>query len=231
MASDKIKKIYEFLLNLYGRQGWFPLIELHSYGVNPTKSGSINGYHPGDYSYPKNEKQKFEICVGLILTQNTSWVGAEKALVNLYDEKVLNPKGIDEVSEEKLKSCIKPAGYFNQKSKYLKEFVEFFNNIKDTPSREDLLNVKGVGKETADGMLLYAFKQPYFVVDAYTKRILTNLGIIDGGYKYEEIRKIFEDNLERDFRIYQEYHALLVEHAKRYYMKRENYGKDPLLSL
>ena len=210
--------IYNKLLKSYGPQGWWPLLDVK--GVNPTKTGSINGYHPGDYSHPKNEKEKFEICIGAILTQNTSWPNVEKALINLKKLNAIDPKKILSINEDKLKEAIKPAGYFNQKAKKLKVFSEFFINLNEkTPSRNELLSVWGVGPETADSILLYAYKMPSFVVDAYTKRIFSRIGEIKKDEDYDKVKSVFEKNLKKDFKIYQEYHALVVEHAKRYCQK------------
>jgi len=221
---NKIHQIYNILLKLYGLQGWWPLLDCK--GCNPTKTGSIKGYHPNDYSYPRNKKQIFEICIGAILTQNTSWPQVEKTLLNLRELKALTPQSIKKLNLEKLKQAIKPAGYFNQKAKKLKIFAEFYINLKGkTPTREELLDVWGIGPETADSILLYAFKVPTFVVDAYTKRVFSHLGIINKTATYNEIKKLFENNLPKNLKIYQEYHALIVEHAKRYYSKKP-YGKD-----
>ncbi len=210
---SKIKKFYEKLLKKYGPQGWWPLLDCK--GCNPTKTGSIQGYHPGDYSYPKNENQKFEICIGAILTQNTSWPQVEKALINLKKINTINPEKIKNIEIEKLCSAIKPAGYFNQKAKKLKIFSEFFINLKGrVPKRDELLKIWGIGPETADSILLYAYKFPSFVVDAYTKRVLEELKFIKKNEIYENIKKLFQDNLPKDFKLYQEYHALIVEHAK-----------------
>ncbi len=225
-----IKQIYEFLLDSYGPQGWWPLLD-HP-GSNPTKSGAVEGYHPGDYSFPKTDSQRFEICLGAILTQNTSWPSVEKALLNFDRIKSLSIEGIKKLSDGKLREMIKPAGYYNQKAKYIKEFIKYFEGLDGkTPTRDGLLSVKGIGPETADSMLLYAFNVPSFVVDAYTRRIFIKLGLIDKKAEYDEIKKLFEDNLEKDYKIYQEYHALIVEHAKRYYLKKTNYGKCPLSTL
>jgi endonuclease III related protein len=211
---NEIFQTYKKFLNLYGAQGWWPLLDCN--GCNPTKTGAIQGYHPRDYSYPKNNQQKFEIIVGAILTQNTSWTSVEKALLNLKEMQIIDGKKIITVDENKLKNAIMPAGYYNQKAKYLKNISDFFISLEGkTPSRNEILAVKGVGNETADSILLYAYKQPEFVVDSYTKRVFTNLRIISDDMNYLQIKDIFEKNLPRDFKIYQEYHALIVEHAKR----------------
>ena len=227
---NKIEKIYHELLKEYGPQGWWPLLELdNSNPVNITKSGSIKGYHPNDYSYPKTENQMLEICIGSIITQNTSWIQVEKALNNLNNLNALNIKGLRKLSDGKVKEMIKVAGYYNQKGKKIRLFAEFFYNLNGKiPTRKELLDIWGVGEETADSMLLYAFKVPTFVVDTYTKRIFTNLGLIDKKAKYEEIKDLFEKSIKPDLIIYQEYHALIAEHAKRYYAKKMDFRKCPL---
>jgi len=222
-----LNKIYNLFLKAYGPQGWWPLIN-HK-GSNPTKTGSIKGYHPGDYSIPRDDFERFEICVGAILTQNTAWPNVEKALMNLDRAKALDAKAIIKIDEDKLKEAIRPAGYFNQKAKKLKIFAEFYLGLKGkTPTREELLSVWGVGKETADSILLYAYHEPVFVVDAYTRRIFSLLGFFEKDADYDEIREMFEKALEKDFRIYQEYHALIVEHAKRNHSGKEKGKNDPL---
>jgi endonuclease III related protein len=228
-----IRTIYNFLFDSYGPQGWWPLIELHDKGgTNPTKTGSIQGYHPGDYTYPRTQAQQFEVICGAMLTQNTSWQQVERALVNLKKIDSLSPGGILALDPETLREAIRPAGYYNQKAVRLKILAEWFFELKSkTPEREELLSLKGVGPETADSILLYAFKQPTFVVDAYTRRIVSNLGLADEKAKYSEIKALFEENLLKDLTIYQEYHALLVEHAKRYYQKKINYSRCPLLKI
>jgi endonuclease-3 related protein len=238
-TARTIKDIYILLLRRYGPQGWWPIIS-HD-GTNPTKAGSINGYHVSDYSFPKNSSQRFEICAGAVLTQNTSWPSVEKALVNLEKAGLLDAKKIAETDAETIKQLIKPAGYFNQKTSYLKNFTEFFLKIdraRRVPSRADILAVKGIGNETADSILLYAFKRPEFVVDAYTKRIFSRIGMIDAKAKYDDIKAIFESNLKKKerqdaetIRIFQEYHALIVEHAKRHCGTRPRCTDCPLEKL
>ena len=208
------KILYRELLDRYGPQGWWPLLDVD--GTNPTKTGSIKGYHPKDYSYPQNERQKFEICIGAILTQNTSWANVEKALINLKKNNLLEPKRLIGCNGELLRELIRPSGYFNQKSERLKVFSEFYLKLKGkTPAREELLSVKGIGPETCDSMLLYGYKIPTFVVDAYTKRLLMRKGVIDEGHGYCEIKELFESNIKRDLVIFQEFHALIVEEEKR----------------
>jgi endonuclease-3 related protein len=228
-----VLKIFNYLFDSYGPQGWWPLTELHEAGgTNPTKTGSIRGYHPGDYTYPQTREQQFEIICGALLTQNTSWTQVEKALFNLRNLNALNPEGVLFIDPEVLKEAIKPAGYYNQKAIRLKNLVLWFMELKGSiPAREELLSLKGVGPETADSILLYAFKQPSFVVDSYTRRIVTNIGLVDEKASYSEIKALFEKSIPGDLEIYQEYHALLVEHAKRYYQKKGNYTKCPLLSI
>ncbi len=222
-----IKIIYKKLSEEYGPQGWWPLLECE--GGNPTKTGSLQGYHPGDYSYPRNGKERFEICIGAVLTQNTAWPNVEKALWNLEEKKAISPETIIDMDEEELRQAIRPAGYFNQKAERLKILARWFLELgKRIPDREELLGIKGIGPETADSILLYAFSQPSFVVDAYTRRIFLHLGLIRETDKYDDIKKLFEDNLEADTVVFQEYHALLVEHAKRHYGK-EPYGEKDIL--
>jgi endonuclease III related protein len=224
-----LQKIYERLLEEYGHQGWWPLISYD--GTNPTKTGSIRGYHPKDYSYPMNEEQKFEIICGALLTQNTSWKNVEKALINLKERDILDPKKIISSKIEIIKELIKPAGYYNQKAERLKILAAFFISLNGkVPKREELLSLKGVGFETADSILLYAYSVPSFVIDAYTKRIFSKLGLINDKGTYNEIKDYFERSLKEDYKIYQEFHALIVEHAKRYYLKKR-YEKDFLLDL
>jgi endonuclease-3 related protein len=229
----KNKGIYLSLMELYGPQGWWPLLELEgSISKNPTKTGSVRGYHPGDYTYPRTKAQQFEICVGAILTQNTAWPNVEKALLAMRRQKLLSPAAIIRAEQTKLGGAIRPAGYFNQKAKKLKIFAKFYSttlkNGKRVPARDELLSLWGIGPETADSMLLYAFKQPSFVVDTYTKKIFLNLGLIGKSWSYDQIKALFVDAVPKNLEIYQEYHALIVEHAKRHYGRRADPKKCPL---
>ena len=209
-----IDTLYHRLYARYGPQGWWPLLEWQ--GENPAKTGSIRGYHPLNYDLPATRSQIYEICAGAILTQSVSWKSVEKALHGLQSLDALQPERLLSLSTEALALAIRPAGYFNQKAKKLRLFSEFFVGLSGRiPSREELLAIWGIGKETADSMLLYAFKVPTFVVDTYTRRLLVQLGLIDGGEEYDRIKAMFEDSLPCDLVIFQEFHALIVEHAKR----------------
>jgi len=216
-SSEKIILLYTLLKKIYGPQGWWPI---------------TGKYHPKDYSYPKNNLQRFEIIIGTILTQNTTWKNAEKTVLSLKTKKLLIPKLIIKTSQKKLSEIIKPAGYFNQKSAYLKNIAEFIVKLNaKIPQRNELLKIRGIGPETADSILLYAFNQPEFVVDSYTKRIFTELNIVKTS-NYNSIKKIVEESFqskkETKTVIFQELHALIVEHAKQYYSKKPFGIKDPL---
>jgi len=154
--------------------------------------------------------------MGAILTQNTAWTQVEKALINLFKAKINTPEKILETDEKTVATLIIPAGYRNQKAKYLKNIAEWFidNYRLKEPSRDNLLQVKGVGRETADSILLYAFHLPTFVIDTYTKRTLAALKIFDEKTPYETLRLWFMENLELSVPLFQEYHALFVELGK-----------------
>ena len=187
---------YKELLKRHNYQGWWPI---------------DGNYNPGDYSYPHNEKEIFEICIGAILTQNTSWKNVEKALLELRKIDLLAPENIISCEQEKLARVIKSSGWYNQKAKKLKEFAKFFNSLdSNIPTREQLLSVWGIGRETADSILLYAYKQPYFVIDEYTKRFFAHLKLDS----YEEWQDFFHKNLPEDYKLFNEFHALIVAEEK-----------------
>jgi len=163
--------------------------------------------------------------VGAILTQNTSWRNVEKAIQKLKRKGVLNPRGIHHLKKSRLASLIKSSGYYRIKTDRLKRFIDFLfeeydGNIEEMGRerlgalREKLLKVKGVGPETADSILLYGLKKPIFVVDAYTKRILSRHGLISERASYEEVQALFMDHLPMDEKLFNEYHALLVHLGK-----------------
>ncbi|MCB9359431.1 endonuclease III domain-containing protein [Candidatus Woesearchaeota archaeon] len=202
---EKLQELYDSLIKKYGRQGWWPI---------------NNKYRPGNYDYPNNNLERFEICVGAILTQNTSWINVVKALDNLRKKGLLDPHNMSIAKEERIGELIKPSGYFNQKAKKLKEFAWFFlshgtdDNDHDVPKREELLEIWGIGPETADSILLYAYKKPEFVIDAYTKSLLLHERIIKGDESYDMLKSLFQENLPKDYKLYNEYHALIVEWGK-----------------
>lgn len=204
----------ERLYAAYGPQGWWPLLEHR--GSNPTLTGRLTGYHPGDYSFPRTEAQRFEICCGAILTQNTAWPNVEKALQALALHGLLAPREMVSVDEARLQQAIRPSGYFRAKARKLRAFCEFDLRLSGRPpSREDLLQVWGVGPETADSILLYAYAQTEMVVDAYTLRVLRHHGYQRRELSYAAAKAYCQRNLPRSLRGYQEFHALMVEHAKR----------------
>lgn len=174
----------------------------------------------------------FEVIVGAILTQNTNWLNAERAINNLKANKVLYPKRLYNLSEKKLAKFIRPAGYYNIKARRLKNFLKFFfecykGSIKNISKvrldilRKDLLRVNGIGPETADSMLLYALNKPSFVVDTYTKRILLRHKLIKEDATYEDIQNLFRYSLKRDVKLFNEYHALLVRIGKEFCFKNK----------
>ena len=210
---NKIQQIYKTLLKEHGNQGWWTV----------TTKGITPQYHPGDYSYPKNNKQIFEVIVGAILTQNTSWKNVEKAIVNLNKENLMSLAKIRKIPKENLARLIRPSGYFNQKAERLKIAAEFlarnivrFKREKDFwELRKELLEVKGIGPETADSILLYAFKKPVFVIDAYTKQFSSILGY--SNKTYGELQKIYMHQLQgiqKKAQVFNEYHAMIVAFAK-----------------
>ncbi|MCK5153569.1 MAG: DNA repair protein [Spirochaetales bacterium] len=218
--------IYNKLLNKYGSQGWWPV-----YSLRNTEGRDNRGYlirsvsiDPGRDLAP-GELSKFEIAIGAVLTQNTAWTNVEKALSNLIDLNLMDTKIISDIDQKELANVIRPSGYYNQKAKKIKILTRFLldgDYLKDgnIPHRTDFLNLWGIGEETADSILLYGYNFPVFVVDAYTKRIFTRIGILEGSENYEEISRIFTDNLEKDSVIFQEYHALIVRHAKEFCKKK-----------
>lgn len=171
--GNQIRSYYRVLYETWGPQHWWPA------------------------------QSQFEVIVGAYLTQNTAWTNVEKALANLRKVRLLNVSGIRRVSLTELEGLIRPAGYFRQKAKRLKLFVEFLDRqyngslamLFERPTRElreELLNLHGVGPETADSILLYAGNHPVFVVDAYTRRILARHEILPEKAAYDEIRELFE---------------------------------------
>ncbi len=173
------------------------------------------------------------MITGAVLTQNTAWTNADAALTHLRQAGVRLPPDILALTHGRLAGLIRSSGYFNQKAKKLKAVAELFSHPRaltprGAPSREVLLSEWGIGPETADSILLYAFHKPVFVVDAYTRRILSRIGLIDGSESYDEIQALFHEALERDPALYNEYHALIVHHARMHCMTRPECGACPV---
>ncbi len=196
--KEKLVEIFEKLYERFGSQHWWPA------------------------------QTEDEVIIGAVLTQNTAWRNVERALANLRNNGLLELNRLSEAKIETIKELIKPAGFFNQKAIYLKNISDFFvenGGVKqlsglDTKTlRQKLLDVKGIGKETADSILLYAFKRPIFVVDAYTKRLIERHKLCNCS-SYDEIQNLFMENLPLDEKLFNEYHALIVKLAKEFCKKK-----------
>ena len=210
---DILLKIYNSLYDFFGPLNWWP-------GDTP-----------------------FEIMVGAILTQNTSWSNVEKAINNLKKENLLEPGKLFRINQEKLAQLIKPSGYYNIKARRLKNFVNIFvNDFEGSVEkmfsgdgrklRKKLLNVNGIGPETADSILLYVGKKPFFVVDAYTKRIFSRHKLISKDSTYYQIQEFFTKNLDRDVKLFNEFHAQIVVLGKDMCTsKNPNCSKCPIAYL
>jgi endonuclease-3 related protein len=183
----------------------------------------------------------FEVMVGAVLTQNTAWSNVEKAIANLQANHALSPAAILAAPPASLSEWLRPSGYFNVKAARLREFCRWYaergelaglQSLATDALRRELLAVKGVGPETADDILLYAFARPVFVVDAYTRRIFSRLALISGEEDYETVRGFFERGLrgseEQRVALFNEYHALIVIHAKEACRKQPVCGDCPL---
>lgn len=177
-------------------------------------------------------RTRFEVIVGAILTQNTAWQNVRRTIENLRRAGLLSFAAMRRAPRPELATLLRPSGYFNQKAKKLDHFLRFvvrehggsLARMFRQPTarlRDRLLGLNGIGPETADSILLYAGGRPAFVVDAYTRRILARHGLIREEDDYEEIKRLFEANLPRSVRTYNEYHALLVEVGKRFCRPRQ----------
>ncbi|MBI5328900.1 MAG: endonuclease III domain-containing protein [Deltaproteobacteria bacterium] len=215
--SNSLKKIYKKLFTAFGPQSWWP------------------------------GETQFEIVVGAILTQNTAWTNVEKAIHNLKKARLLSPKRMHDLSHAELARYIRPAGYFNIKAKRLKHFLNYLfdsyggslnkmfygasrpcrrrkhgNTVASIHKlRRELLEVNGIGPETADSILLYAGNHPMFVVDAYTKRIFSRHRLIQADEDYHDLQELFMKNIPHDVNIFNEYHALIVRIGKDFCRNRK----------
>ena len=172
--------------------------------------------------WPCQSSARWEIIAGAILTQNTAWTNVEKAIGNLLAADVISPQKILKIPDAELQELIRPAGFFKQKCVYLNAMAQFIIDHKEDFEKSDdvwalrkqLLAIKGVGRETADSILLYAFNKPIFVIDAYTRRVAERHLDLDGSVHYDVLQKIFMDALPYDVALFNEYHALIVALCK-----------------
>ena len=199
--SSVLLEAYEKMFAAFGPQQWWP-------GETP-----------------------FEVIVGAVLTQNTNWRNVERAIANLREADLLEPRALYDVPVAELEELIRPAGYYRVKAKRLKSLLAYIVERHDASLeqmfatdletlRADLLAVNGIGPETADSILLYAGDKPTFVVDAYTHRILARHGWIGFESEYHEIQDYFLATLPQDVRLFNEYHALLVNVGKDFCKKQ-----------
>lgn len=194
-----LREVYQRLHDAYGPQHWWP----------------------GD--------SRFEIMVGAVLTQNTAWTNVERAIANLKRARALTPQDIVAAPHARLAKWLRPSGYFNIKARRLKSMCRWLiaqgglralARMNTHDLRAALIAVHGIGPETADDIVLYAFHRPVFVIDAYTRRIFARLGLIKGDEGYEHLRHWFEHDLDPDVAMFNEYHALIVKHGKDVCRKR-----------
>ena len=213
-VTDGVPDLYLQLLAAYGPQGWWP-----APGRAGRKGFDARGYHPGNYTHPRTPAGRFEVVLGAILTQNTAWTNVEKALARLRGAAIRLPGDVSSCPQGRLAALVRASGYYNQKARKLKGIAALLSQPgaltpRGAPARTTLLSQWGVGPETADSILLYAMHVPVFVVDAYTRRFLQRVGIIGGGESYERIQGIFHDALPPRHALFNEFHALIVAHAK-----------------
>jgi len=209
-----LTQIYEILREWYGPQYWWPIVMDHT-----------SHYLPEYTERERTPEEALEIWIGAILTQNTAWKNVEKAIDTLKTHLPLTPQDLLSCPETTLASLIRSAGYYTQKAKKIRISMRFILEHLDgnpcslrsyplSTARERLLSLWGIGPETADSILLYALGFPVFVIDAYTRRILSHLGYTEAFDPYEDLQDIFHTSLPRDPRLYGEYHALFVAAGK-----------------
>lgn len=181
----------------------------------------------------------FEIAVGAVLTQNTAWANVEKAIINLQQARLLDPRAILAAPASQLETALRPSGYFRVKARRLRSFCDYlvtqYNGsmarmarVPLKTLRPELLQVHGIGPETADDILLYACGKPVFVVDAYTRRIFARHGLASAKVSYEPLRRFFEDNLPADIELFKDYHAQIVYTGKHFCKTKPDCQHCPL---
>ncbi len=212
MITEQLTEVYQLLFDRFGPQHWWP------------------------------GETQFEIIAGAVLTQNTNWANVKKAIANLKSAHLLTPEKLYHLDPSQLAELIRPAGYYNIKAKRLKNFVNWLfqnydgqltnlQNLDTGQLRAELLAIKGIGPETADSILLYAFNREIFVIDAYTARIACRHGLIQPGADYEQLRELFQSNLPQDSQLFNEYHALLVRLGKEFCRPKAKCSACPLEKL
>ena len=223
-----------------GRPSWAPKQESRSLppSLTETYERLLDHYGPQNW-WPADSA--FEVLVGAILVQSTAWRNVEHAIANLRDADSLHPAAIRSMSIQELEGLIRPSGFYRVKAKRLRALCEFLGDeyadsvqlMEERPThdlRRELLNVYGVGEETADDILLYALGRPVFVVDAFTHRIFHRLGWCEFDAKYGHLQTMFHDRLPGEAALYNEYHALIVRHGNTTCKKRPDCNRCPLLS-
>jgi endonuclease-3 related protein len=232
VTERALRRALQTLAERHGPQGWWPVhCERKSFRT-PCDARHRRGYHPGEFDLPRTRRGRWEIVTGAVLTQNTAWSNVELALAALRGARLFSPEALLACELGVLRQLVRPAGYFNQKSRYLQAvaqwFIETDRALLAAPLAEQtviaarpvLLAVRGVGPETADSILLYAYGLPTFVIDAYTRRVLGGLGLVEPNASYERLRQQLQTALreatpEETVRAWQEDHALLVQEAKQ----------------
>lgn len=210
MVPKNLISIYQKLYTAFGRQNWWP------------------------------GETKDEIIIGAILTQSVNWKNVEKAIINLKQNDLCSLKAIHNADLNEIANRIKPTLYYNQKAAKLKSFtaklfsrfngsLDEFLNLNIIELRTEFLQINGIGPETADSIILYAAEKPIFVIDVYTKRIFSRLGLIDASTNYEEVQKYFMKNLPLKVKLFKDFHAQIVKLAKDFCTKKNPFcGRCPL---
>ncbi|MDP6634645.1 MAG: endonuclease III domain-containing protein [Phycisphaerae bacterium] len=210
-TAQTLVEMYEAMLARFGHQGWWP-------GDGP-----------------------LEVCIGAILTQNTNWKNVEKALNNLRGARAVSISALHQMDHETLAGLIRPAGYYNIKAKRLKNFIahvyesygediEAFLDRSVSTLQQELMPINGIGRETADSIILYAAERPTFVIDRYTCRIMVRHGLACLEDDYEQVKDMFETSLPEELDLWKDYHAQIVAVGKQYCRPKAKCDGCPLES-
>jgi len=212
VSAAAVGRLHRRLAAFYGPQGWWPLATLAGRpGFDP------RGYHPGIYGVP-GPRRRFEVAAGAVLTQNTAWGNAEAALAALAAAGLATPAALLSCSPRRLAALVRPSGYYKQKARKLRLLAAFLAGLPRgrAPARNQLLALWGIGPETADSILLYAWHLPVPVADAYTRRLFFRLGWTGPRAGYEELGALCARGLPAQAPVLQEFHALVMRHAKEH---------------